>query len=155
MIICRWLNGFDFFYRALWLRNLPSQTLFLALFSSPHFGKKGYAAKFYLANWSFKLYGYSILNSFYWRAVGFSKWVSWFSLIRFIKWKLFSWAPHNYYIIEGLRKSTSTTAQEQAFKLANQWILENLRIWQNTGRILEFYDVTGKIADIGEGDEAR
>ncbi|PAV65513.1 hypothetical protein WR25_04138 isoform C [Diploscapter pachys] len=63
------------------------------------------------------------------------------------------WAPHNHIIIEGLRKSGSAVAQEQAFRLANLWILENLRVWQHTNFMWEKYDTSGNIPNPGNGGE--
>ncbi|PAV65554.1 hypothetical protein WR25_00833 [Diploscapter pachys] len=63
------------------------------------------------------------------------------------------WAPHNHIIIEGLRKSGSVVAQEQAFRLANLWILENLRVWQHTKFMWEKYDTSGNIPNPGNGGE--
>ncbi|VBB27359.1 unnamed protein product [Acanthocheilonema viteae] len=63
------------------------------------------------------------------------------------------WGPTNHMIIEGMRKSSNPVVQERAYSLAKKWVLGNYKVFQETGRMWEKYDVDGSIPQPGSGGE--
>lgn len=63
------------------------------------------------------------------------------------------WGPLNHMIIEGLRKSDNPEMQEQAFRIAEKWIIGNYKVYNATGHMWEKYDVTGTVPLPGSGGE--
>ncbi len=47
------------------------------------------------------------------------------------------WSPLNHMIIEGLRKSENSDMQDQAFRLAQKWVLGNYRVFNATKHMYE------------------
>ncbi|KHN87722.1 Trehalase [Toxocara canis] len=63
------------------------------------------------------------------------------------------WSALNHMVIEGLRKSENPEMQEQAFKLAQKWVLGNYKVFNITGHMWEKYDVVGTVPQPGAGGE--
>ncbi|VDN04914.1 unnamed protein product [Thelazia callipaeda] len=63
------------------------------------------------------------------------------------------WSPINHMIIEGMRKSSNPVVQEQAYHLARKWILGNYRVFRETGKMWEKYNVIGNVQQPGIGGE--
>ncbi|KAK0422621.1 hypothetical protein QR680_007677 [Steinernema hermaphroditum] len=53
------------------------------------------------------------------------------------------WSPLNHMIIEGLRKSEHPRMQEQAYQLAQKWVVSNYQAFKASGSMWEKYNVVG------------
>jgi neutral trehalase len=63
------------------------------------------------------------------------------------------WPPSNHMVIEGLRKSENPYSQEQGFRLAEKWVYGNYRVYLETGKMWEKYNVAEEKPAVGGGGE--
>ncbi|VDM98476.1 unnamed protein product [Thelazia callipaeda] len=61
--------------------------------------------------------------------------------------------PLIHMIIEGLRKSQNAAMQNQAYRLARKWVMSNYRVYKETKKMWEKYDVSGSYPHPGIGGE--